>query len=197
MKLLIIRHGESQADILHVHEGRADFELTERGHRQTVAMSEYVAERYSVDKIYSSTLKRAAQTAGHLSDAVGVPVTLDPLLMEFNNGLLAGLPFDEAKEKYPPVSVPMHSSVYGQESLLDFRFRAENMLSKLLSENDDECTVAVVTHGGMIHQLYRSFLRLPNDSSYFFPSGDAAIHEWLTNGSSRSVVMANYLPHNL
>ena len=32
MRLLIIRHGESQADLLNVHEGRADFELTDRGH---------------------------------------------------------------------------------------------------------------------------------------------------------------------
>ena len=30
MLLIIIRHGESEADILRVHEGRADFELTER-----------------------------------------------------------------------------------------------------------------------------------------------------------------------
>ena len=61
MKLLIIRHGESQADILKVHEGRADFELTERGHRQAEAMSKYVRKNYQVKKIYHSTLKRAAQ----------------------------------------------------------------------------------------------------------------------------------------
>ena len=30
MQILLIRHGESEADILNVHEGRADFELTER-----------------------------------------------------------------------------------------------------------------------------------------------------------------------
>ncbi len=27
MKLLVIRHGESEADLLDVHEGRADFAL--------------------------------------------------------------------------------------------------------------------------------------------------------------------------
>ncbi len=32
MKLLLIRHGESETDLLDVHEGRADFALTERGH---------------------------------------------------------------------------------------------------------------------------------------------------------------------
>lgn len=32
MRILVIRHGESEADLLDVHEGRADFELTKRGH---------------------------------------------------------------------------------------------------------------------------------------------------------------------
>ena len=44
MILLVIRHGESEADLLDVHEGRADFELTERGHEQAIAMAKYVAE---------------------------------------------------------------------------------------------------------------------------------------------------------
>ena len=39
MILLVIRHGESEADLLDVHEGRADFELTERGHEQAIAMA--------------------------------------------------------------------------------------------------------------------------------------------------------------
>ena len=34
MILLIMRHGESEADLLDVHEGRADFELTDRGHME-------------------------------------------------------------------------------------------------------------------------------------------------------------------
>lgn len=34
MQILLIRHGESEADILHVHEGRADFELTDKGRQQ-------------------------------------------------------------------------------------------------------------------------------------------------------------------
>jgi 2,3-bisphosphoglycerate-dependent phosphoglycerate mutase len=33
MEILLIRHGESEADLLQVHEGRADFELTDRERR--------------------------------------------------------------------------------------------------------------------------------------------------------------------
>ena len=192
MRLLIIRHGESEADILDVHEGRADFELTERGHRQAEAMSEYVSQHYPIAKIYHSTLKRAAQTARHLTDKAHAPLIPDERLMEFNNGLLAGLKHSVAEEKYPQVEVPMHLSVYEQESALEFRYRAEYMLSKLLSENDQDSTIAVVTHGGMINQLYRAFFRLPVDAAFAFRTGDAGIHEWLINGDSRVLVKANF-----
>jgi len=56
MKLLIIRHGESETDILDVHEGMSDFELTERGHRQAESVSEYGSQHYSIAKIYHSLL---------------------------------------------------------------------------------------------------------------------------------------------
>ncbi len=197
MKLLIIRHGESEADILDVHEGRADFELTDRGHRQAEALSEYVSKNYQVEKIYHSTLKRAVQTAEHLALKTQAPLIPDEHLMEFNNGLIAGLKHDVANEKYPQMKVPLHMSVYEQESVLEFRYRAEYMLSKLMSENDESSTAAVVTHGGMINQLYRAFFCLPIDSGFAFYTGDTGIHEWIVNGNSRILVKANYISHNI
>lgn len=197
MRLLIIRHGESEADILNVHEGRADFELTERGHLQAEAMSEYVRQNYHVSKIYHSTLKRAAQTAGHLAVKTSAPLIPEERLMEFNNGLIAGLKYSAAEEKYPRVSVPKHLSVYEQESLLEFRYRAEYMLSKLISENEGEVTIAAVTHGGMINQLYRAFFGLSAEADFAFRTGDAGIHEWIVNGNSRILVKANFVPHNI
>lgn len=197
MRLLVIRHGESEADILNVHEGRADFELTDRGHKQAEAMSKYIKENYPVNKIYFSTLKRAAQTAKHLAAETSSPLYPEEMLMEFNNGLLAGLDRQTANEKYPRVSVPVHSSLYEQESVLMFRYRADFMQSKILSENDSNSKVAVVTHGGMINQLYRAFFRLPVDAEIFFYTGDTGIHEWLSDGNARSVVRANFAPHSI
>lgn len=196
MKLLIIRHGESEADLLNVHEGRADFPLTERGERQVRAMAEYVSARYDLTKIYCSTLKRARRTAELLSETTGAPLTPDDRLREFNNGLLAGLDRQTAREKYPIVpNVPIHDAVYEQESKLGFRFRADYMLSKILSENGGDDTVAVVTHGGMINQLYHAFLRLNVESGLLFPTGDTGIHEWRVSGNDRIVVFANYTAH--
>ena len=89
MKLLIIRHGESEADILKVCEGWADFSLTPRGHKQAEAMSKYVSKHYHVDKIYTSSLKRACQTAQYLEKLTGLSAIKTDKLKEFNNGLRA------------------------------------------------------------------------------------------------------------
>ncbi len=196
MKLLLIRHGQSEADLLNVHEGRADFPLTTLGLRQAAAAAEYISRSYTLSRIYSSTLTRARQTAAAISDACGVPVTAEDMLMEFNNGFIAGLDRETAAEKYPrPEHIPVHDSVYGQESALEFRFRADVMLSRLLSENDSDSVVAVVSHGGMINQLYRSFLRLPVDSDIWFATGDTGIHEWCVTEDRRLVVRANFTAH--
>ena len=195
MKILVIRHGESEADILNVHEGRADFNLTEKGHMQAEAMATYVSKNYSIDKIYASTLKRASQTATYLSEKTGVQIVFDDNLMEFNNGLLAGLSWAEANEKYPKVeNLPIDQAVYGQESRVEFRNRAQTAFKRVLAEAKEDETIVIVSHGGMINQLYHVFLGLPIESQIRFGTGDTGIHEWVLK-EERYVLKANYVEH--
>jgi 2,3-bisphosphoglycerate-dependent phosphoglycerate mutase len=193
MKILIIRHGESEADILGVHEGREDFELTAKGKMQAEAMAKWINQNFCIDKIYSSTLKRARQTAELLSKETSIDIAFRDELMEFNNGLLAGLSREEADRKYPRIpDLPVHKSVYGMESRLEFRYRADYTLSAILNENDMESTIAVVSHGGMINQLYHSFLSLPVASNIHIATGDTGIHLWHLDDKGRSIVFSNY-----
>ena len=118
--------------------------------------------------------------------------------MEFNNGYLAGLPRDVARKKYPPVTnLPPDQSVYGQESLMEFRKRADDSLKSILKNHGEDETVAVVTHGGMISQLYRSFLNLPVNDGVFFGTGDTGIHIWEMKGNVRKILKANMTEHSL
>lgn len=198
MIIIVIRHGESEADLLDVHEGRADFELTIKGHKQAIEMSKYIKERYSIDCIYSSTLKRAAQTAKYLSEEFNLPIYYDKDLMEFNNGLLAGLSRDVANEKYPEIlDCPIDQAYYGQESLVSFRERANSVLNKIINHTDKDETIAIVSHGGMINQLYHSFLGLEIKSNVIFGTGDTGIHVWKIVGDSRRIIKANLCDHTV
>lgn len=196
MILLVIRHGESEADLLDVHEGRADFELTERGHKQAEAMAECVAKDYEITKIYASPLKRAAQTAEHLSSETGVDIIFDADLMEFNNGLLAGLKRDVADKLYPEVkNLPINQAVYDQETKVDFRSRAVKALNRILTENEQDSVIAIVTHGGMINQLYGAMLNLPIDGKIFFCTGDTGIHIWKISENGNYIIKVNKDDH--
>ena len=192
MKLLIIRHGQSEADILDVHEGRADYELTELGHIQAKQMAEYVINNYSIDRIYSSPLKRAVQTANYIAQLSNKEIIFEDKLMEFNNGLIAGMNWDEAEEKYPYMpDIPLHTAVYEQESKLEFRYRAEYILSKIISEAKEDDTIVVVSHGGMINQLYHAFLKLPIEDNVSICTADVGIHEWKIDEGRRAVLYSN------
>lgn len=196
MQILLIRHGESEADLLNVHEGRADFELTERGHRQAAAMADYVGSHYSLTRLYASPLKRAAQTAGHLSEKTGLPVLFEPDLMEHNKGLLAGLSWEEADRRYPEIQgLPVELSVYGQESDADFRSRAVKALNRILAESEPDSIVAVVTHGGMINQLYGVLFQIPLLQRSVFCTADTGIHVWELSSRGCRVKQANLHEH--
>ena len=193
MILLIIRHGESEADLLKVHEGRADYPLTERGHKQAEMMSTYVNEHYTVNKIYSSTLQRAMSTAKYLSNKAGVDIVPMDDLQEFNNGLLAGLGFEEADMRYPQIKdLPIDKAVYEMESMLNFRTRADRVLNQIISENNANQTVAIISHGKMINQLYASFLGLPVDNKCIFISSDVCLHVLKIVNDRRVVLQSNF-----
>lgn len=200
MNLLVIRHGESEADILNVIEGRADFELTELGNRQAKLMAKWIKSKYKIDKIIASPLKRASKTASYLSEATGAQVKYDDNLMEFQNGLIAGLSREEADKRYPkPDHRYPHTKIHEMESDLEFRFRVETVLSQIINENDKNCTIAIVAHGGTINMLYRSFLNLPNNSNAYFSTGNTGIHRWYIDNNSplegRYVIFSNSQEH--
>lgn len=93
-------------------EGRANYSLTKFGHEQAERTAEYIFKNYKVDKIYSSSLKRAVQTAMHISKKTNIKVIQEDKLQEFNNGLRVGLEYKLAYEKYSDISTAIHESHY-------------------------------------------------------------------------------------
>jgi len=197
MRILVIRHGQSEGDITNVIEGRYDAPLTELGIKQAKLMAGWVAEKYSVDKIFASPLKRASAVAEILSKRVNSDIVYDDDIMEWNTGLISGLSKEEARAKYPNPEVKYpHTAVYEQESDIQLRMRAETVLSKLINENPSDSTIAVVSHGLFIWNLGYSFLRLPVASNLVrFPIGDTGIHEWHIDGENRTVIHVNQRRH--
>lgn len=177
MELLIIRHGQSEADLLGVHEGRADFPLTALGEEQASKMAKYVAANFAPDIIVASPLKRASKTAQFLQEAVGCELQYFDELMELNNGILAGMDRNEAAIKYPlpEGGRPIHIPIEGGESELQLRQRAETMFYKILHDFKEHKRIAIVSHGGFISNFLKVFFKQHSDS-LIFATGDTGIH---------------------
>jgi 2,3-bisphosphoglycerate-dependent phosphoglycerate mutase len=196
MEILVIRHGQSEADVSKRLEGRADFPLTELGIQQAKHMAEWVKNHYMPDYILSSTLKRARTTAQMLELQTNIKVEYYDELMEFNNGLVAGLTLYEANRRYPkPEKILPHESNYEQETLIEFRARAESILSKIIYKYPLDKRIAIISHGGMINMLFRSFLNLPINTEVGLNTADTGIHLWIVDGNKRYIEFLNSTKH--
>ena len=177
-------------------EGRADFPLTELGIDQANSLANWISANYRPDFLLSSTLQRASKTAQIVGHKLGIEVIYYPELMEFNNGLIAGLTHEEADSKYPkPEHIKPHESYYEQETAIEFRCRAETVLSKIISGYPANSRVAVISHGGMINMLFRSFARLPVGSDFSIATADTGVHLWIVCDTVRSVQFLNSTEH--
>lgn len=202
MEILVVRHGQSVADLEDRHEGRADFELTELGCRQARAAANWIKNNYKIDMILSSPLKRAAKTAEFISAETGIDIIFDDELMEWNNGLLAGLYRSEANVRFP---IPEggrkpHDEFAESESYINFRARAEMFWSRFIHEYEKDeniSRICIVAHGGMINMLFRSFMMLPVNTDTYISTGDTGIHLWKINGSDRRIIFLNKQEHLL
>jgi len=104
MKLVLVRHGESEWNKLNLFTGWTDVDLSEKGHEEAKAAGKLlVAEGFDFDVCYTSYLKRAIHTLNHIldeMDRVWLPVTKTWKLNERHYGALQGLNKAETAEKY-------------------------------------------------------------------------------------------------
>ena len=97
-----MRHGRSRADDEEFVEGRYDSPLTEVGRSQAKRRAEELRSKgIEFDVIIASSLVRASETAEIVGGILEVKVEIDEDWMEIDNGPVAGLPREEAFEKYP------------------------------------------------------------------------------------------------
>jgi len=159
IKVTLLRHGRSQADDENVHEGRYDSPLTELGQEQVHRRAqEFVQRNFQFDLIIASTLQRANETARIIGSTLGVPVEDDPDWMEWDNGPLAGLPFDLAEERYPKPDfrTPYMPQAGTGESGWDIYCRAAGAVQKLVQRGPG--SYLVVAHGGILNTALKAMM---------------------------------------
>lgn len=164
--VLLCRHGETTWNHERRVQGWAPTSLTDRGREQAAALAEYVAAEYDLDRLVTSDLERAAETARFLGRATGVDPELDRAWRERSFGRLQGLSYFELFEGYPEYALghsgyaAAEAEPEGGESLLAMRERVLAAWDALLADlgggeegEDGDVTAAVVTHGGPLYAV--------------------------------------------
>ncbi len=149
-RLVLVRHGQAEGNREHRFIGQTDVPLTALGHHQAEATGLRLRDA-NIDRILSSDLARAYDTAAAIAAESGHQVAVDRRLREIHNGEWAGRTPDEIAAGWPDLwnryrggeDVPRP----GGEQWADVRERTIRTLEPLLA--DDGVTI-VVSHAGPI-----------------------------------------------
>jgi broad specificity phosphatase PhoE len=160
-ELYLVRHGEAVANVEPVIGGmRGDAGLTPRGHDQARLLHERLRnQRMRADRLVSSTLPRALQTAEYVARALNLPVLSDDGLHELRPGEADGLTVEQWRARYrvgeqpPGTRDPYRVFSPGGESWATFLARAGAALSRLVARHQDE-TVVAVCHAGIVEASF-------------------------------------------
>jgi broad specificity phosphatase PhoE len=100
----LVRHGRSEGNAKRTFQGRLDSPLAEGGREQARAVGAWLADK-GVDCIYTSPLRRAAETARIVAHACdpGLQPLCDKTFLEMDTGIFSGLGYDEAQLRYPEI----------------------------------------------------------------------------------------------
>lgn len=150
----VVRHGQTDWNIVKRLQGRENVPLNDVGHaqaRQAALLFKAIADSgVSISAVFSSPLARACDTAQTISSAIGLDgiVTVENLI-ERDYGSLSGLTLDERRKKYPRGERQANDV----ESVPSAAARMLSAIDEML-EISNRHTVVGVTHGGMINAVY-------------------------------------------
>lgn len=156
-RLIFIRHGQSVANAEGRFAGHVDVDLTETGFEQAERAAEYIVKRERIDKIYSSDLKRAHNTAIPVSRLTGLPINDVKGLREINAGkwegrLVSDLWIEYEKDFYTWRNDYSNARCTGGESVEELYARVVPFVKGLARENDG-LTVLLTSHASPIRAI--------------------------------------------
>lgn len=182
MKLLLIRHGQSQCNVLKQVTGSAESPLSALGCSQVSRLKETLCARdLSSTEVWVSAMRRARETAEILFPNIAHVV--DPAYNEVDAGKVAEWPrgrFDEVFDDFWCPFDPKRQFPDG-ESHQDLQDRVIAALTLLIDRKtgSDELIV-LVAHAGTISSIFHWLYAVPMESfsRFVVDNASATLLEW-------------------
>lgn len=183
MRLILVRHGQTEWNQLGIIQGRTDIPLNDTGIMQARAAGEWLSQR-RIDAVYSSPMQRAFDTATEIARPHGLPVISIDDIIEIDFGLWEEKTADELKKLYPEYwndwswHLDEEKSANMQaESAYTILNRVKRALNSIFEENTAGSTPVVVSHTMPIKLIMANAIGLPLKSLQSIKVGNCGICE--------------------
>ena len=170
MKLWLVRHGETEANVAGLYSGHTPTPLTTKGQRQAQRLGEML-QQVPFDHAMCSELERTQHTARLLLGERDIPLTANPLLnemffgdweMRHHRDLQV-----EDKENYAAWCADwQHVAPTNGEGFPDFSRRVSDFASELAHYPYQN--LLIVSHQGVLSLLTARLLGMPTASMWHF-----------------------------
>jgi broad specificity phosphatase PhoE len=177
--VLIIRHGESEANKQKVVAGQLDPPLTALGRQQAEALARHLRQE-RLDAIVTSSLQRTVLTATPAAHDHGLRIDVRDALKEIHLGALQGRFRDERDPdalcmwKAREVNVPAFRP-QGGETFLELERRVQACLRDLLADYAGK-TFLVVGHRNTNRVILGALMRVSREESVAFKPKPTVLH---------------------
>lgn len=163
MYLYLVRHGQSEGNVLMTFHGQTDYPLTEKGREQARQAAEKLKE-ISFSRCCSSDLARAWDTALICAEGQGIEVERCPGLREQFVGDIEGLSWDEMGERFPElreqyINAWFDTTPPGGESPEEMLARVGQCVDEIVARGEDTLLVGhfgtfslVLLHLGLVNR---------------------------------------------
>ena len=198
MKLLLIRHGQTDWNLLGKYQGQTDIALSGEGIRQ----ADLLTKNFPVDTldiIYTSDLQRAFMTAERLAEKFSAPLYADKALRELNFGAWEGLTYQEIAERWPQevknlFGAPEKLQIPEGETFLMLQRRAMDKIHEIRAENEGK-NIAVVAHGAINKAILTALLHIPLHYVWTLRQDNTAVNILRFDDEFVSVELLNGISH--
>lgn len=172
MKVIFVRHGETDGNLRKVYQGRSEVSLNETGRKQAEELGSMLKD-YNLTKVYSSPQKRCRETLEGIlkSGEINPSETVySDNLREIDFGRWENMTCGEIEKLFPGewrafIENFEEFSFPEGEAFREFYFRCTCFLEEL-KQNSEHERILVVTHGGVIRGLFSSILSLGTKGFY-------------------------------
>lgn len=201
-RIVVVRHGVTDWNKEGRFQGHLDPPLSDVGRREAEMVAARIAadDGLRPDRIVSSSLGRAAQTAAAIGAATGVAIEPDPRLIEIGQGEWEGrthaeLEIDDADRYRAWREAAGIRQPPGGEPISKATSRVAALVAELLAAQPG--TTCLVSHGGTLRIFARVVLELADDRSWALDVDNASIGVVGRHGDAWRLVRWNDTSHLL